>query len=130
MCRLGESPSFPPPIPVFRLVKNMGMSKKKKKSKAILGAPQAIAKCCITVSQENVFLQNYQPDLPEHKCFYLHAHKQTVIMHAIEIRSLDHSGRGGHLISAINMQTFGCLFKWNQPGAFDVRPAEMVMPIA
>jgi len=81
------------------------------KNKAILGAPLAFAKCCITASQENVFSGNYQPDLPEHNCFYLHAHKQIVIMHAVEMHSFDHLGHGRHLINMINIQTFGCLFK-------------------
>lgn len=101
--------SFPTPSSCVLPCQEHGYVQKTKK--AILGAPQAIAKCCITVSQENVFLRHYQPDLPEHKCFYLHAHKHTVIMHAIEICSFDHLGHGGHLINMINMQTFGCLFK-------------------
>lgn len=92
------------------------------KTKAILGAPPAFGTCRITGSQENVFLGNNQPALPEHKCFYLHALKHPVIMHAMETHSCDRSGHGRHLINMINMQTFGCLFKENQPGAFEVHP--------
>jgi len=66
---------------------------------------------CITVSQQNVFLQHHPPDLPEHQCPSLHAPKHLGIMHAVEIRGLEHSSRGGHSINMINMQTFGCLFK-------------------